>query len=255
VRVAILGCGPAGLIAAYAAEEAGHRVVVYSTKRKSTIFGAQYLHEPILGISDPNAEMEINITKIGTREGYAENVYGNRDAPVSWDKFHNGWDAGWDLKKVYENLWHRFEPRIVDVVISKRTVEHIMAMFDRTFSTIPIKMLCDVWGHSFTSASIWVVHGPARGENMMVYNGLAPNGIPSWYRYSLINNYQSWEYAERHTPQPQWVASNLTVSEGIKPLHTDCDCHPEIVRFGRFGRWNKNVFTHHSYQEVLDALQ
>jgi hypothetical protein len=97
-----------------------------------------------------------------------------------------------------------------------------------------------------------------KGKNMMVYNGLPPTGVPSWYRYSLIRDYQSWEFSSRHPSnylEAQRVAEGLQVSEGFKPLYTDCDCHPEIVRLGRFGKWNKNVFTHHAYREVTDALQ
>ena len=56
MNVAVLGCGPAGLIAAWAAEQAGADVQIYSKKVQSIIPGSQYLHGPIPGVSSPYAE-------------------------------------------------------------------------------------------------------------------------------------------------------------------------------------------------------
>jgi hypothetical protein len=258
VRVAILGCGPAGLLSAYAAEQLGHNVSIFSRRSPSQIFGAMYLHAPIPGISSEIPELEIQVSKLGTREGYALNVYGDAAAPVSWDKFAEGPTPGWDLANVYDSLWKEYESRIYDVSLTSSSIRGIAKEYDITFSTVPIQNICDNWQHSFPSAKIWVIHGPVKGKNMMVYNGLPPTGVPSWYRYSLIRDYQSWEFSSRHPSnylEAQRVAEGLQVSEGFKPLYTDCDCHPEIVRLGRFGKWNKNVFTHHAYREVTDALQ
>src|SRR3546814_7896241 len=51
VKVLILGCGPAGLIAAHAAKRMDADFIVMSKARKSFMNGAQYLHAPIPGVS------------------------------------------------------------------------------------------------------------------------------------------------------------------------------------------------------------
>lgn len=260
MKVAVLGCGPAGLIAAHAAVELGHHVSVFSHKLKSRTFGAMYLHKPIHGVSPPEPEMEITVVKLGSREGYAANVYGDPHADVSWDKFSNGPTPGWDLAATYEKLWEMYEGIIVNKTLSPPVIRSIEMRYDTVFSTIPAKMLCEVWEHDFESQQIWVLHGPADEEsnaNVMYYNGLPLTGFGGWYRYSNIRGYQSWEYSPKQIPryvEGQAVMRGLQIIDGLKPLRTNCDCRPGIVRLGRFGKWDKHTFTHHSYTEVWDVL-
>lgn len=51
MNIAILGCGPSGLVAAHAAMQINinKRVSVFSRNLRSPIYGAQYLHQPIPG--------------------------------------------------------------------------------------------------------------------------------------------------------------------------------------------------------------
>jgi len=51
-RIFILGCGPAGLFAAQAAAEMGCSAVIISKLRRSEMYGAQYLHSEIPGLTD-----------------------------------------------------------------------------------------------------------------------------------------------------------------------------------------------------------
>jgi len=257
VRVAILGCGPAGLIAAHSAVTAGHDVTVISHKRRSPTFGAMFLHEPIPDISPKNPEMEIEVTKTGTREGYAEKVYGDPNVPVSWDRFNGGPTSAWSLRYAYGKLWDLYSDLIQDLPLTPQTVSQIVG-YDMIFSTIPATALCLDWRHKFDKVTIMVIHTPTKREgNSMWYNGSIFNGAPKWYRYSCINSYESWEFSKSLAPEvvrTEEIARGLRINQGIKPLRTTCDCHPEIVRLGRFGKWDKNVFTHHGYQEVRDAL-
>jgi hypothetical protein len=256
VKVAILGCGPSGLIAAHAAVTAGHDVIILSRRVRSETFGAMYLHEPIPDISASTPDMMIEVSKTGTKWGYAENVYGDREAPVSWDRFEPGSTPGWDLRVAYLSLWRRYSSLIEDTTLTPESVADLK--YDRIFNTVPANMICLNWAHLFTSTKIVVFHGPtASTENVMWYNGSEFPGAPTWYRYSRINRYTSWEYSERRAPKQvptDMLIDGLRVTAGIKPISTDCDCHPHVIRLGRFGKWNKNVFTHHAYMEVRNAL-
>src|SRR5215470_19138644 len=99
MKVAVLGCGPAGLMAAYACTVEGLTPHIYSKPNKSIIIGAQYLHLPIPNITLPEPEVEIKYVKVGTPEGYARKVYGNEAAPTSWDRFSEGLHKGWGLRE------------------------------------------------------------------------------------------------------------------------------------------------------------
>jgi hypothetical protein len=201
--------------------------------------------------------MSILVSKTGTREGYAENVYGDPLAPVSWDRFDVGETPGWSLTYAYNVLWGRYSDLIRDTEVTPMLASNLTG-FDRIFSTLPATILCRR-RHYFAKADIIVFHGASnKKENTMWYNGSSYDGAPKFYRHSIINGYQSWEFSAARAPKKIDVAElvrGVQVTAGIKPLRTNCTCNPEILRIGRFGRWDKNVFTHHGYQDVRHAVQ
>src|SRR5436853_355407 len=80
-------------------EQAGHQPMIFSERVRSRMFGAMYLHRPIPGIhhEDDPPDFTLDITKYGTREGYARNVYGDPTADCSWDVIEEGETPAWDL--------------------------------------------------------------------------------------------------------------------------------------------------------------
>lgn len=243
--VAILGCGPAGLLTAWAVEQAGFCPVIFSIPEKSKMPGAQFLHKPIPGLTDPAPDLRINFVKLGSREGYAQKVYGRRDAPTSWDAFPEGPRAAWALAPVYDRLWDRYRGEVVEGEILARTLDGIESRFQRAFSTIPVQVLCEhSLAHQFRWADVWIRSAPARrmGHDFIEYNG---NPGIGHYRASRINGELSQEFGHR-------VGG---AHPGRKPLDTNCDCRPFFHRLGRFGKWSKGVLVHHAYEEARDALQ
>lgn len=284
-QVAILGSGPAGLFAALAVEQAGHEPVIYARGEKSEMFGAMYLHRAIPGLGHSEIpDFEIDIIKTGNREGYAYNVYGDREAPCSWDQFSAGSTPAWDLRETYDALWDRYESDIRKMEIGPGQVGSICAHYPLVFSSIPAQSLCQRVYHDFLSQKIWVIHGKGvhliegvNDNNIMYYNGTPWDGSfdvgeddpnwavldpgkhrvgHEWYRFSQINRYQAWEYS-RKPDWGEWLdhyeGNPRRLSEGIKPISTNCDCFLEwgmFIRIGRFGRWQKGVLTHHAYEDV-----
>jgi hypothetical protein len=251
--VAILGCGPAGLLAAHAAIQRDHYVRIFSKKIKSSFFGAMYLHRPIPALHNTTVpEVVIKIEKYGTKKGYAEKVYGDPNAPVSWDKFGEGLTDAWSLSDAYEKLWARYEDRIVDTDVSHETLQPLGINYDMIFSTLPAPILCHDRRHHFDKQEMWVIHGKDQwdAQGRMVYNGRESE---DWYRYSSINGHHSWEFS--HFPvEAEKMKQGLSLVVGFKPTRTNCDCYPTIHRLGRFGRWDKHVLTHHAYEEVAGVL-
>jgi len=256
MSVAILGCGPAGLMAALATETiTGKRPAIYSKKVKSTMPGAIYLHEPIPGLCHSEPDFQIYVLKDGNREGYAQKVYGDKYADCSWDDFDQGSLPAWDMGLAYEKLWTRYQGDIRDIELDNRAVGAVLNNYTFVFSSIPARLLCS-GGHSFEHKKIWITHGPQQdelqfGNNLMWYMGDIT--VP-WYRYSQINDYQSWEFSVEPVVKGP---NHYETREGVKPISTNCDCWmswQNFYRIGRFGQWTKGVLVHHAYRDVVNIL-
>jgi hypothetical protein len=235
----------------HACVRAGLDPVIYSRKEKSQIYAAMFLHKFIPVICPDEPELNIRIFKRGTREGYAEKVYGDPKHPVSWDKFEPGTIKAWNLSSAYDRLWNLYSHRIMDVQIAPLTITMLAQKHDLVFSTIPRPAIC-YQGHKFRSQNIWVKHGPSSGrlggQDMMVYNG---SDLGDYYRYSEINGYRSWEYSF----EPKGELAGCILTKGYKPTETNCVCYPDVVKLGRFGVWEKQILTHHVYEGAFNALQ
>jgi hypothetical protein len=242
VKVLVIGCGPAGLIAAEAAFMCDAKVKIVSRKVKSPMPGAQYLHRPIPGISPAQPSGRLNYIKLGTRQGYAAKVYGDPNAAVSWDSYREGLHQAWSLSETYDTLWERWEKLIHDQKMNGQHIRFMCNNFDLVISTVPAPILCR-GGHEFKEQQVWITD-KAWSEcplNSIVYNGAEDD----WYRTSRIFGHEHTEYAH---PVP---AGRV----GVKPISTNCDCGPDnLLRAGRFGKWNKHVLVHHVWEEVMGAL-
>lgn len=252
MRVAILGCGPAGMFAAHAAIRAGHEVVIFSKNRKSFMRGAQYLHEPIPGLS--RNPFTIHYKLEGEVEGYRDKVYGDMsDVQVSPETLV-GSAAAWDIREAYDDAWELYKGLVYDIDLttaSKHWWLHIMTHFDLVISSVPAKLLCSNPEHEFRSQLIWATdylkpmgafEGDPMPDNIVVCSGFEDDW---WYRMSRIQGWENTEYP--HDKKPRKSGS---VWEVEKPIDTNCTCHPQIARVGRYGQWKKGVLTHHAFTEA-----
>lgn len=248
--IAVLGCGPSGLMAAHAASQMGANVTVYSRKRQSEMFGAQYLHEHIPGVAELSAPRRITYELVGTADAYRRKVYGpDWNGDVSPEEYTHP-HLAYDIRQAYNELWRRYKGIVVDTEITPMWIKAIKA--DYVFNTIPLNQLCD-GGHSFQFASIWAMgDAPARGQHVPF--DIKPNSVmcngedsPSWYRVSNIFDHKTVEWpAAIHPPLP--------VAAVVKPLSNNCSCWPNVIRLGRYGAWRKGLLTHDSYFTAMDVL-
>lgn len=255
--VAILGCGPAGIFAAWAAERAGFEPVIYSKKRKSEMFGAQYLHQPIPDISGMSFDVEYQLR--GTSAGYREKVYGNgQGLIVSTDELV-GIHQAWDIRQAYSKLFDAYLDNIVDINFGSPQDVHGLVLnteHSHYISTIPASMLCVTPAHSFHSQKVWAIgDAPERGIwspikqelNTVVCNG---EKDVSWYRSANILGFHTAEWPEAKKPPIEGLSAVL------KPIATDCDCLSMIMhRVGRYGKWTKGVLSHEAFYETEAGLK
>jgi hypothetical protein len=246
--VAILGCGPAGMMAAHAVQLLGKQPIIYSERAEpSRIPGAAYLHKPMPDINDPmKPHGMVSFIKLGSRDGYAAKVYDRPSAPCSWDQFEEGERPAWSLVETYERLWKMYSGFIIPHHVTAVDLEEMKTNYPLIISTIPKMHLC-VAQHEFSYKTVWIrpVAQPGTEPNSMVYNGRPSE---QWYRSSLLFGHGSTEF-----PRIPTGYSFGNVVEGKKPLQNNCDCHPEIVRVGRFGEWRKGVLSHTAFERTMRA--
>lgn len=256
MKVAVLGCGPAGLMAAQAAADADAEVIIYSKARKSHMFGAQYLHRVIPGITDIDNCVSVDYLLQGSVDEYRRKVYGPMwDGKVSPEDFA-GTHHAWDIREAYDRLWEIWEGRIEDVTIDPAGLHNLSGYgFDAIINSVPLDSLCPM-GHTFGFTTIIAAgDAPELGIKLPYYcpdNTVICNGddAPSWYRLSNIYGYKTVEWSADIGRVP--IPSASTVR---KPTFTNCDCHPGVIRVGRYGTWSKGVLSHQAYYDVKDALR
>jgi hypothetical protein len=258
--VAVLGSGPSGLVAAYAADLLGWKpTIITDSPRPSGMFGAQYLHEPIpnLTLAPP---VRIKYQLRGTAEQYRRRVYGERSmVTVSPEDLAEEHDA-WDLRRMYQALWPAYEGGLLIGKVLPGDVEDIKKAYDAVVSTVPADALCLApdMGHFFTATEIWAAgDAPEIGiklpyecpDNTVICNG---EDQPAWYRMARIYGRLSIEWPGTLLMRPP-IPSLARVR---KPISTNCDCHldAKFIRSGRYGEWRKGVLVHNAFNTAYNFL-
>lgn len=254
MRVAILGCGPSGLIAAAGVESAGHEPVIFSRHRKSELFGAQYLHAPIPGI--PAEQVDIDYRLVGSAENYRRKVYGDRDIEVSPEYLSHP-HKGWDIRATYDALWERFNGCIRDTFLNPFSTADISRKYDVVLSTVPRPILCDNGAHGFTSKAVRAMgDAPERGQ-AVPFSHCPPNTIlcngdlrVPYYRISNIFGFRTVEWP-LSSPPADGLGARV-----VKPIQHNCDCWDgaNVQFLGRYGKWQKGVLSHNSFVEARKAV-
>lgn len=249
---AILGCGPAGLFAAHALVQRGWRVVIYSNKRRSEMFGAQYLHRPIPGLTDATQGRHVQYQLLGgTAEEYRAKVYGRRSgirvSPEELSADH----TAWDIRAAYYTAWELYKDHILHTPHITSGWAWSLSQEIKVISTLPAPTLCENEEHSFDSQQVWAVgDAPERGVFCPVteakpFQVLCNAGTDTgWYRNANVFGYRTAEWPGGRKPPIEGIAAVE------KPLSTNCDCQPSIVRLGRYGEWRKGVLSHEAYEKA-----
>jgi hypothetical protein len=277
--VVVLGAGPAGLLAAHAAELRGCDVRVYSATKnneeatKSELHGCQYLHQYI-----PYMDLDMTGTLVryslsGDADAYRRKVYGDSwNGSVSPDEYGPEKDhEAWDLRKVYDMLWEQWKERIWPLNMTPKMAERLHnTRGQRVICTIPAPVLClDPETHKFVSQSIWAMGStiptyrwtdeplpadenfplPYVAQDMTVEcNG---EDAPRWYRAATVFGQSTLEWPAGPKPPVRGVVAVH------KPLKTDCTCHMgnRWYRLGRFGKWEKGYLVHQAFTDTMDLLK
>lgn len=261
-RVAILGCGPAGLLAAHSAYLHECEFDIFSRRVKSNLGGAQFLHKAIPGLTSYMQPNDIRYIVKGDANTYRQKVYRDNAGIVEFVSFENVKDnmsvPAWNLRLAYDILWGKYAYKIDPVIITPKIIIEILDSnaYDLVISTIPAHSVClshaglirDV--HHFVSQTVRIFPEAISdfGDNTIYYDGTKDH---SWYRCSNLWGIGQTEFPNHIAP----LVSPLI--DVIKPVWTDCDCwltDSRFYRMGRYGSWKKGALTHDAYFGVINAL-
>lgn len=263
LRAVVLGCGPAGLLAAHGITKGAEMrglsadVRIFSQKKKSPLFGCQYLHESIPGLELDSQHVDYRLT--GSISGYRAKVYGIEDVSVS-PAILEGDHTAWNIRQAYDQLWEMYESRIEDYFLSVGSFHFLQRKmrtngFGLFVNTIPAPVLCEETpACSFRSETVWA-QGDApelgRWANTPVElpdGTILCNGKPhvEWYRVSRVFGHHTVEWPGGGPP-PRGA------SRVQKPIDTSCSCNAWMVHSGRYARWKKGVLAHESYADGMRA--
>lgn len=251
--IAVLGTGPAGMMASYAVGLTGKPLAVFGLGQKSRIGGAQFLHRALPELhGEPDFTVEFEVH--GDAKTYQRKVYGSMPVPfVSFTSAEKVAETdilqdAWSLPDTYEVLWGHFGERANEAMVDTDWLKENADNFRAIISTIPAHVLCEDATHRFTSADVLIAEMSmleGRPGNKIIYDGTTKR---SWYRTSLINGVPGTEWGGHMENNP------FKTVRVRKPIATTCDCHPEIIRAGRYGTWKKGVLTHDAFFDTLKEL-
>jgi hypothetical protein len=271
--IAILGCGPAGLIAAWTLEREGIekdriKILSKSPLQPSPISGAQFLHQPIGMMADTPPDGQIEFCRLGSKQVYAEKIYNEPGKITSWEVIEPKTDA-WKLDPVYSQLWRLYEDNLIASEINSSNMQTLIESgeYSQIFSTIPPEAYCHNASHDFPKVDIAIAE-PVESldvPNFVIYSGREQD---RWYRMSNIfgTSWIEFGHSELHKYNGEMQLNNSydvwtdQILFGCKPLGTLCDCFMNqgdapVVRVGRFGTWDRRLLLHHVPEQVRQGLQ
>lgn len=263
MNVAILGAGPAGIMAAAKAIEMGHPVSIFAHKLPSQLLGAQYLHCPPPIVSPTS--FKIHYKLVGSAEGYRQKVYGENWAgdisPNVIEEDH----MGYDIREAYFRLREMFpihEAHFSDFIDVEEA--GILDNFDYIFSSVP-RPTWKVANEEFKHQDVWAIGQPDDEEPIVA--GIPDNTVlcngdenPSWYRASNIDGYRTVEWpfngdTWRTRPMIPGVSKIKKPLQYIPSPTTPNPANDAFIHIGRYGEWKKGILASHAIQKVEDTLK
>lgn len=248
--VAILGCGPSGLMVAHAADMLSWNFRIFGTKKKSMILGSQYLHKPIPGMtSGPVAIVDYHLE--GTPEDYRSKVYGpswtGTDDYEYLDESHH---YAWNMRDTYDKMWKAYEPEIKNYTLCKEDAP-LLNNFDLVISTIPRTMWAEP-GDVFRSTKIWIAQdsedrcAPFRPREFTVICDGTPD--VGFYKASNIFGHCTVEWPESKKPPLDGI---LLVE---RPLSHNSKAASDFKHLGQFGSWDPQILVTDVFDQALEIL-
>jgi hypothetical protein len=253
MRIAVIGCGPAGLAAAHAAHGLGAGVTIYSPGQKSPQRGPLVLQRPIPAISTDHPDGYIKQLVIGgSILDYRYKLYGDINISIQGNILADGYHC-WKFIETYDRLWELYmepgECRAAHVTmdVSSQELSWMVHEFDLVINTAPLRNIC-YKAHTFRDKPVEITMNrsyPNQPEDTTIFN--AGNYYP-WVRSAWLLGNECTEWLPGTVPDE---LESITIH---KPISHDCDCYPDVLLTGRFGAWRNETWVDTAYYVTRDAI-
>ena len=251
MKVTVIGCGPAGLAAAHAAAGLRCKVNIIAPKKQTPQNGPVTLQSPIPGINTDHPDGYVRQLVVGgSILDYRLKLYGDVNVNINGDIMRPGYDT-WRVKESYDKMWGLYSDLIEDGEVQPGDIRWLTRSSDLVISTAPATSLCyhdQITGtiHEFRSVPIalkFKTSYPNQPDNTIIYNATPDE---PWVRSSSIFGVEVTDFKLEHCPDPDLIIH--------KPLGTDCDCHPKMLRVGRYGKWHNLAWIDSAYRETRETI-
>jgi hypothetical protein len=247
VKVIVIGCGPAGLAAAHAAKGLGADVQILAPKKKTPQNGPLVVQRPIPGINTDHPDGTIRQVVIGgTILDYRYKLYGDINIGINGDILKPNYHA-WRLPETYQTLWDMYQDSVTDYEVPPPHMIKLHQEADLVVSTANAERMCsNPRRHTFISKSVAISQqGSLAGQpdNVTFFSA---GERPRWVRTSKLFGVCATEWRVEDAPPGCRIIH--------KPISTDCDCYPHILRTGRFGAYRNEVWIDSAYWDTYNAV-
>lgn len=255
MKVAIIGAGPHGLAAAWAAVNAGSSVDIFDKDPGAENHGVFYLTNP-MKLSIPSQIISTgwcpsSWTYEFASRAYAKKVYGTENQTVPLKRDHGA--TVYDGQAALEQLNFMFRGQIIQREFTGREeLLSLLEKYSRVIVTIPAPVFIKDKEKGWPSRVAWVrsetIHdAPERGR--VVY---FPNPDVPWTRVSLV-------FGRLVVEQIDIEGEGVEGLRKVKKVVTVPRSHFEdwpsgIIWCGRYGAWDKDVLVLDTYTRVYDEI-
>jgi hypothetical protein len=255
--VCILGTGPDGLLAVHAADMAGVKFTLYGSRTSTEILGAQYLREPIPGMTLETALIEHNLD--GDLEDYWHKAFGIESNDPLWfnganvyaedeaGNLHYSWtEYAWNLRECYERLWTAYKYEIENVGTWTGRIHPESPFVAETLK--PFDLVINTWPQPkwagpedvFEQRTLWRMTGTEapiqlKADNTIIYDATKDVGLS---RMAKVFGHSTIEWPGGHKPP----IDNLASVEVPISLKQGKSGYPglNLVHLGSLAAWDRN---------------
>lgn len=278
-KVAILGAGISGLLAAWALERLNIPFLVFDKGPKEAlpriVPGCVYLHDPcnLPASALRKATMWTQVLPPGPinqipPETYSQ-LYHRKIWGTSYDYVQNSVDGLFvdhrtgvvgqfnqifSMNAALAFLYARFRNKVMIKDLGADDVQLLLNAGMKVISTIPMGVFAP--GKPFISKPTWITQMPEtkrRPDGLPEFTGATAMTIYNvdwtipWYRASSMFGFYSVEFIE----DPGGIAAKFKkIISGPRPEDIETG-YPGLMLTGRWGRWQRGFLSHQTYHDVL----
>jgi hypothetical protein len=252
MKVAIIGCGPAGLAATHAAYGLGAEVTIFSPGVRSPQKGPLVLQRPIPAITLDHPDGYIRQLVIGgSILDYRYKLYGDINIGINGDILEPGYHC-WNHIAAYDAMWGIYmgggaRVNHVDCTITGEALQGLHEHYDLVVNTAPLNRLCIKY-HDFRFKQVEITlqrSYPDQPPDTTIFNA---GSEYRWVRSAWLLGNECTEWLVGTAPK------ELDPFVIRKPISHGCNCFPHVLGTGRFGAWRNQTWVDTAYYDTRSAL-